>query len=114
MVSGVPLSAGQTGGRLYFCDCLVFFFWGSPLAWPTLIIVMSVMNGFRAELINRILGLNGHIGVFTSDGQPLEDYDKVSFRLSEIPTIVAATPQVQRPGLWLPLRGMRWAVWCAV
>ena len=37
---------------------------GIILGVATLIIVMSVMNGFRAELIGRILGLNGHIGVY--------------------------------------------------
>ena len=72
-----------------------FSFLGITLGVATLIIVMSVMNGFRAELINRILGLNGHIGVFKTDGQPLENYNEVSFQLSEIPTIVAATPQIQ-------------------
>ena len=37
---------------------------GIILGVATLIIVMSVMNGFRAELIGRILGLNGHIGIY--------------------------------------------------
>ena len=71
-----------------------FSFLGITLGVATLIIVMSVMNGFRAELIDRILGLNGHIGVFKTDGQPLKNYNEVSFKLSEIPTIVAATPQI--------------------
>ena len=37
---------------------------GIALGVATLIIVMSVMNGFRAELMQRILGLNGHLGVY--------------------------------------------------
>ena len=41
------------------------------------------------------LGLNGHVGVFKTDGQPIEKYNEVSFQLSEIPSIVAATPQIQ-------------------
>ena len=40
-----------------------FSFAGITLGVSTLIIVMSVMNGFRAELVNRILGLNGHLGI---------------------------------------------------
>ena len=72
-----------------------FSFLGITLGVATLIIVMSVMNGFRAELIDRILGLNGHIGVFKTDGRPIEEYNEVSFQLSEIPSIVAATPQIQ-------------------
>ena len=94
-----------------------FSFLGITLGVATLIIVMSVMNGFRAELIDRILGLNGHIGVFTTDGRPLENYNEVSFQLSEIPTIVAATPQIQgqvmatspRNALGAVVRGVVWS-----
>lgn len=94
-----------------------FSFLGITLGVATLIIVMSVMNGFRAELINRILGLNGHIGVFTTDGQPLKNYNEVAFLLSEIPTIVAATPQIQgqvmatspRNALGAVVRGVIWS-----
>ena len=94
-----------------------FSFLGITLGVATLIIVMSVMNGFRAELIDRILGLNGHIGVFTTDGRPLENYNEVSFQLAEIPTIVAATPQIQgqvmatspRNALGAVVRGVVWS-----
>ena len=53
-----------------------FSFLGITLGVATLVIVMSVMNGFRAELIDRILGLNGHIGVFKTDGRPIEKYNE--------------------------------------
>ena len=94
-----------------------FSFMGITLGVATLIIVMSVMNGFRAELIDRILGLNGHIGVFKTDGQPLKNYNEISFQLSEIPTIVAATPQIQgqvmatssRNALGAVVRGVVWS-----
>src|SRR3546814_21031551 len=42
---------------------------GIGLGVATLIIVMSVMNGFRAELMDRILGLNGHAAVYSRTGQ---------------------------------------------
>ena len=94
-----------------------FSFLGITLGVATLVIVMSVMNGFRAELIDRILGLNGHIGVFKTDGRPIEKYNEVSFQLSEIPSIVAATPQIQgqvmatssRNALGAVVRGVVWS-----
>ena len=72
-----------------------FSFAGITLGVATLIIVMSVMNGFRTELINRILGLNGHIGVFSAASEPLTDYNRVALKLAELPSVIAATPQVQ-------------------
>ncbi len=42
----------------------IFSLLGIALGVATLIIVMSVMNGFRAELLGRILGFNGHLSVY--------------------------------------------------
>ena len=44
---------------------------GIGLGVATLIIVMAVMNGFRAELLGRILGLNGHMTIYSQGGQSL-------------------------------------------
>ena len=68
---------------------------GIALGVATLIIVMAVMNGFRAELMGRILGLNGHIGVFSAAGGPLADFDAVAARLRAIPGVVRVTPIVE-------------------
>ena len=54
-----------------------FSFLGIMLGVATLIIVMAVMNGFRKELLDKILGLNGHILVQPLDS-PLTDYDQVA------------------------------------
>ena len=50
---------------------------GIALGVATLIIVLSVMNGFRAELLGRVLGLNGHINVY-SRNTLLTDYDALT------------------------------------
>ena len=53
---------------------------GIALGVATLIIVMSVMGGFQVDLLNRILGFNGHLGVYGA-GAPLQDYDRVAERI---------------------------------
>lgn len=67
---------------------------GIMLGVATLIIVMSVMNGFREELLSRILGLNGHITVTAVNG-PLLDYKGVADALRDIPQIVSVTPMIE-------------------
>ena len=64
---------------------------GIGLGVATLIIVMSVMNGFRDELMGRILGLNGHLDVRGISG-PIENYETLTDRLKRIPGIVGVTP----------------------
>jgi lipoprotein-releasing system permease protein len=67
---------------------------GIALGVATLIIVMSVMNGFRQELLGRILGLNGHLGVYAVEGN-LTNYDEVAGRIRGLPGILSATPIVE-------------------
>ena len=67
---------------------------GIALGVATLIIVMSVMNGFRIELMARILGLNGHLGVYAM-GAPLADFDVLTGRIATVPGVVQAMPVVE-------------------
>src|SRR5690606_38054064 len=69
-------------------------FLGIMLGVATLIIVMAVMNGFRAELLTRILGVNGHIVVQPVD-MPMNDYEDVSTRVARIPGVRLAAPLVE-------------------
>jgi lipoprotein-releasing system permease protein len=77
---------------------------GIALGVATLIIVMSVMNGFRAELLGRILGLNGHLGIYAA-GQPMHDYDAIAGRVRGVPGVVAALPVVEGQALLTGDRG---------
>ena len=67
---------------------------GIALGVGTLIVVMSVMNGFRAELMSKILGLNGHLGVRAESGS-LQDFDPLAKRLRSVPGVVGVTPIVE-------------------
>ncbi len=75
-----------------------FSFVGIMLGVATLIIVMAVMNGFRKELLDKILGLNGHILVQPIDS-PLTDWDAVAGRISKVPGIRLAAPVVEGQAL---------------
>jgi lipoprotein-releasing system permease protein len=67
---------------------------GIALGVATLIIVMSVMNGFRTELLTRILGLTGHMYVQSRVGA-LPDYDALAQRIRAIPGVTAAVPVLE-------------------
>ena len=75
-----------------------FSFLGIMLGVATLIIVMSVMNGFREELFSRILGINGHINVYSLNG-PLYDYDALKIRINPVDGVAAVTPIVEGQSL---------------
>ncbi len=75
-----------------------FSFAGIMLGVATLIIVMSVMNGFRSELLNKIVGLNGHIFIGGID-KPLTDYGEVATQLNRIPGVRFAFPLVEGQAL---------------
>lgn len=71
-----------------------FSFLGIALGVATLIIVMSVMNGFREELLNRILGLNGHLEVYASQGM-LTNYDAAADIVRGLPGVVQVAPMIE-------------------
>ena len=64
------------------------------LGVAALIVVMAVMNGFRHDLMDKMIGLNGHMflqGVET----PLTDYDAVTSRVAKVPGVTLALPLVE-------------------
>jgi len=75
-----------------------FSFLGIMLGVATLIIVMAVMNGFRKELIDKIVGMNGHLAV-----QPLEsalsDWRDVTARIGQVSGVKLVVPVVDGPAL---------------
>jgi len=75
-----------------------FSFLGIMLGVATLIIVMAVMNGFRKELLDKILGLNGHLLVQPLES-PLTDWKEVADRISGVQGVRLAAPIVEGQAL---------------
>ena len=96
MVAGRYLRSKRKEG--FISVIAVFSFLGILLGVATLIIVMSVMNGFRDELIGRILGLNGHINVYSRIG-PIYPYDALIERLNKIDGVASAVPTIEGQAL---------------
>ncbi|MFX6972967.1 ABC transporter permease, partial [Acinetobacter baumannii] len=75
-----------------------FSFLGIMLGVATLIVVMAVLNGFRKELLDKVLGLNGHI-VAQPLESPLTDWKDVVDRLRQVPGVAIAAPAVDGQAL---------------
>ncbi len=71
-----------------------FSFLGITLGVATLIIVLSVMNGFRSELFDKILGLNGHVVIHSMNGR-FTDYEEVAERLRKVKGIQRVLPLIE-------------------
>jgi lipoprotein-releasing system permease protein len=75
-----------------------FSFLGIVLGVATLVVVMAVMNGFRAELLDKILGINGHVIVQPIDSD-LTDFAEVAERIAAVPGVEAAMPIIEGQAL---------------
>ena len=75
-----------------------FSFLGITLGVATLIIVMAVMNGFRTDLIDKILGVNGHMMVHALGG-PFTGFDDVVKRMKDVKGLTSITPMIEGQAL---------------
>jgi lipoprotein-releasing system permease protein len=67
---------------------------GIALGVATLIIVMAVMNGFRQELLTRILGINGHLSVYGQTSQ-IREFDPIAERIAKVGGVRIVTPLIE-------------------
>lgn len=72
----------------------IFSFIGITIGVATLIVVMSVMNGFRYELVNRILGINAHLSVYSRYGQ-ISNYQELMKKIEQIKGVKYVNPIVE-------------------
>ena len=82
----------------------LFSFLGILLGVATLIVVMAVLNGFRAELLDKILGFQGHASVYHADLSPVQDYEAIGARLAATPGVLRAIPLVEGQAMASSLR----------
>src|SRR5690606_22725416 len=73
-----------------------FSFVGILLGVATLIIVMAVMNGFRNQLFEKILGVNGHVIIYKlASAGPFDDYAEVAKRVERAPGVRGVVPLIE-------------------
>jgi lipoprotein-releasing system permease protein len=94
MIAKRYLLPGQGEGFIFLVASISLV--AVALGVAALIAVMSVMNGFRAELFDRILGLNGH-AVVQGYGGRLEPWEPLQAKLKALPGVVSATPLIEQP-----------------
>jgi lipoprotein-releasing system permease protein len=90
---------------------------GIMLGVATLIVVMSVMNGFRTELVDRILGINGHLVVYEKNEPYVSNYNQIINKISDIKNVIAVTPHLEGQALaksksivsGVIIRGVNWS-----
>ncbi|MEE4235875.1 MAG: lipoprotein-releasing ABC transporter permease subunit [Anderseniella sp.] len=90
MIAGRYLRARRKEG--FISVIAGFSFVGILLGVATLIIVMAVMNGFRTELLGKVLGFNGHAMVYSANAAPIPDFEERAARLAATPGVVRAIP----------------------
>ncbi|CUW47389.1 lipoprotein-releasing ABC transporter permease subunit [Novacetimonas hansenii] len=81
-------------GERFVSVIAIFSLVGIALGVATLIIVMSVMNGFKADLLGRILGLNGDLSVY-GISRTISDYDALAGRIRKVPGVESANPLIE-------------------
>ncbi|MBY8823001.1 lipoprotein-releasing ABC transporter permease subunit [Sphingomonas colocasiae] len=94
MIAKRYLLPGKGEGFIFLVAGISLF--AVMLGVAALIIVMSVMNGFRAELFDKIVGLNGH-AVVQGYGGRLSDWREVLAEAKRTPGVVSATPMIEQP-----------------
>lgn len=76
-----------------------FSFLGIMLGVAALIIVLSVMSGFREKLMDTILGFNGHIAIAAMQPGGMKDYDEVVHKIRLLPDVQNVTPLIERQAM---------------
>lgn len=77
----------------------LFSFLGIMLGVATLIVVLAVFNGFREELLDKVLGFSGHATVYQPTLEPITDYQALQSALEKVPGVARVTPLIEGQGM---------------
>ena len=83
------------GKEGFFSVITLVSFLGIASGVAVLVVVMSVMNGFRTELINKIVGLNGHILIHPLDNEGIKDIESINEILNSIDGVEKTVPMIE-------------------
>ena len=83
------------GKEGFFSVITLISFLGIASSVAVLVVVMSVMNGFRTELINKIVNINGHILINPINQEGIKDIDPIQEILSEIDEVEKTIPMIE-------------------
>ena len=97
MIAGRYLRSRRRDGFVSVIS--LFSFLGIMLGVATLIVVMAVFNGFRAELLDKILGFGGHATVSSYEGGQIADYEALAQRLAKVDGVISAMPLIEGQAL---------------
>ncbi|MBY0423666.1 MAG: lipoprotein-releasing ABC transporter permease subunit [Parvularculaceae bacterium] len=101
MIARRYLAATRKGTGVSLISIIAFV--GIMLAVGVLIVVMSVMQGFRTKLLDQLLGVNGHAYVLAD--APITDYEALAKAIVKAPGVVEATPFIQTPAYLITPHG---------
>ena len=83
------------GKEGFFSVITLISFLGIASSVAVLVVVMSVMNGFRTELINKIVNINGHILVYSTQQEGIKDFESIESKINDFEFVEKSIPMIE-------------------
>ena len=83
------------GKEGFFSVITLISFLGIATSVAVLVVVMSVMNGFRTELINKIVNINGHILVYPNQQKGIKDFESIESKINDFEFVEKSIPMIE-------------------
>ena len=83
------------GKEGFFSVITLISFLGIATSVAVLVVVMSVMNGFRTELINKIVNINGHILIYPNQQEGIKDFESIESKINDFEFVEKSIPMIE-------------------